>query len=413
MDTAGQAIEAVYREEYALVIAALVGAFGDIGLAEDALQDAIAAALARWPREGVPRRPAAWLTTVARRRGIDALRRRATRLNKQADLAVLAELERQEEPEEEADVVPDVRLQLMFTCCHPSLSRPAQVALTLKTLGGLSTPQIARAFLVPEATLAQRLVRAKRKIRDAGIPFRVPPAELLHERLGAVLLVIYLIFNEGYAPDASADVQRRALADEAIRLGRVLASLMPEEAEVLGLLALMLLHNARRAARVDQDGVLVTLEEQDRSRWDGELITEGQEFAERAAGAGRSGPYQLQAAIAAVHVGRVAAEATDWRAIVALYGRLMDLQPTPVVALNRAAAIAMVAGPEAGLRLIEAPKLHDALGGYQPYHAARADLLRRAGRPGEAAASYRRALILTESAAERAFLERRLAQIKG
>lgn len=363
----------------------------------------------RWPGDGVPARPAAWVVTVARRKAIDALRRRATQSAKQAEILVLAGDDANEPGSDQ--VIPDRRLELMFRCCHPALSLQAQVALTLKAVGGLPTLRIARAFLTPEATLAQRLVRAKRKIRDAGVPFRVPPGELLPRRLELVNLVLYLVFNEGHTASATAEQERRALCDDAIGLARLLVALMAEAPEACGLLALMLLQHSRRGARVDAQGEIVPLDQQDLTLWDHQLIEDGLSMLGRAAKHHRPGPYQIQAAIAATHARSRGADDTDWPHIVDLYDALVRLQPSPVVALNRAAALAMAVGPEAGLEAMAAAPLGVVLQDYQPYHAARADLLRRAGRRDEAAASYRRAMELTDSPAERAFLQRRLAQI--
>jgi RNA polymerase sigma-70 factor, ECF subfamily len=412
------AIERVFRAEYGRVIASLIGTLRDFELAEEALQDAFTVALERWPRDGIPPNPGAWITTTARRRAIDAWRRERQRLEKYAALAQPgAALEDEDHDNMErhdwdGGALTDDRLRLIFTCCHPALALEAQVALTLRTLGGLSTGEIANALLVPEATLGQRLFRAKRKIRDARIPYQVPADHLLPERLDAVLAVVYLIFNEGYAASAGAAVIRRELCAEAIRLGRALQTVMPDEPEVGGLLALMLLHNSRRAARVSAtDDVPVTLEDQDRSRWDQVEIAEGRTLVERALRLGRLGRYQLQAAVAAIHADAQTPNATDWAQIAALYGLLAEVSPSPVVELNRAAAIAMAHGPEDGLALIDRAEVAGPLQGYRWFHAARADLLRRLERCTEAATAYTRALELAENEGERAYLARRLAEV--
>ncbi|MFN8531052.1 MAG: RNA polymerase sigma factor [Anaerolineae bacterium] len=407
MSAAAQ-IETTFREEHGRVLAALISQLGDFELAEDALQDALVEALTHWSKEGVPRNPGAWLTAVARRRAIDRLRRASTR---ERTAAVLADEFDESSDEEEADMesIPDDRLKLMFTCCHPSLALEAQIALTLHTLGGLSTPEIARAFLVTVPTMAQRLARARTKIRDAGIPYRVPPADVLPERLDALLAVIYLIFNEGYCATSGDALTRHDLCGEAIRLGRVMIALMPQSAEVYGLLALMLLHDSRRETRLNAAGELVLLDEQDRTRWDRVKIKEGIALLDEAMTLLDPGPYQVQAAISALHAEAAAPEATDWPQIAALYGTLAMMMPSPVIEVNRAVAIAMAEGPQTGLSL-----LHQIEGveNFYPYHAARADLLRRTTQREPAAEAYERALALCQNSAERAYLQRRLDALR-
>jgi RNA polymerase sigma-70 factor, ECF subfamily len=406
-------VDAAFREEWGRVVATLIRTTGDWDLAEECAQDAFAMALQRWPSDGVPARPGAWLTTAARNRAIDVLRRRAVGAAKLREVAALAPADSGSPPETDHSGVPDDRLRLMFTCCHPALSLEARVALTLRTLAGLTTAEIARAFLASEPTMAKRLVRAKQKIQHAGIPYRVPPAHLLPERVPGVLGVLYLLFNEGYAASAGADLVRQNLSAEAIRLARVLARLMPSEPETGGLLALMLLHDARRLSRLDASGDLVTLEDQDRSVWDAASIGEGIAVLEAALRRGRPGPYQIQAAIAACHATAPAADLTDWAQIALLYERLMSFLPTPVVELNHAVAVGMAAGPSAGLELVASLEATGALAGYHLLPATRADFLRRLGRSAEAAVAYAEALELTSTDAERRYLARRLAETGG
>jgi len=413
-DAVSAAIARAFREERAIVLATLIRKAGDFQLAEDAVQDAFEAAVTQWRRDGVPANPGAWITTAARRRAIDRLRRDRSVADRAERLAELSRLDAQhEEPsmEDESTIVDD-RLRLIFTCCHPALEMPARVALTLRALGGMTTGEIARAFLVAEPTMGKRIVRAKRKIADAHIPYRVPAGEELPDRLRGVLRVVYLIFNEGYAATEGDRLVRGELCDEAIRLGELLCRLMPDDAEAWGLLALMLLHDARRAARVDPSGRYVALDEQDRALWDEDRIRAGLARLERAVRLRRPGEYQLQAAITALHIQAPDAEATDWAQIAELYGALGRLNPSPVVELNRAVAVGLASGPAAGLELLEPLLADPAVERYQPLHAAHAELLSRAGDATGAARAYERAIALTANAVERTELERRLSALR-
>jgi RNA polymerase sigma-70 factor (ECF subfamily) len=411
---AQEAVAAAFNDEWGRIVAALIRRTGDWDLSEECAQEAFAEALRRWPSDGVPDRPGAWLTTVAKNRAIDRLRRerRGAQLLAQ-DASREPEAETMDEHDMDCDEsgIEDDRLRLIFTCCHPALPLEGRVALTLRTLAGLTTAEIARAFLVPEATMAKRLVRAKGKIAGARIPYRVPPAHLLPERTGGVLAVLYLLFNEGYAASGGPDLIRAQLCDEAIRLARALSGLMPDEPETAGLLALMLFHHSHRRARLDAAGDLITLEDQDRTLWDRAEIEEANALLEAALRHRRAGPYQLQAAIAACHTDAAHPAETDWRQIASLYELLAEVMPSPVVSLNRAVAVAMARGPEVGLGMIDELELAGDLAGYHLLHATRADLLRRLGRAGEAAAAYRQALELTGSDAERRFIAKRLTEV--
>jgi RNA polymerase sigma-70 factor, ECF subfamily len=407
-------LEQVFREEYGRIISTLIRTSGSFDLAEEALQEAFTSAASTWERDGAPSNPGAWLTTVAHRKLLDAVRRDQTRTDKQAEVAYettrLQQFAELPLPDDSVEY-PDDRLRLIFTCCHPSLSRETQVALTLRTLGGLTTTEIAHAFLLPETTLAQRLVRAKQKIRLAKIPYEIPSLEIIGDRSLAVQAVIYLIFNEGYAASAGQSLLRNDLCAEAIRLGRVLCELLPNKPENMGLLALMLLQDSRRAARVNDRGELVTLEEQDRSLWDRKEIAEGVRLVETALALGQAGTYQIQAAIAAVHAEASTADETDWRQIVALYEELLRTTSSPVVALNYAAAVAMSEGVERGLTLMELANGSGALDNYYLFHASRADLLRRLNRLEDATAAYQHALSLTTNTVEQNYIRRRLREL--
>lgn len=414
IDPVAAAVARAFRDERAIVLATLIRQAGDFQLAEDAVQDAFEAAVTAWRRSGVPAKPGAWITTAARRRAIDRLRRDRSVADRSERLAELTRLDAEhEEPSmEDESMIVDDRLRLIFTCCHPALELPARVALTLRALGGMTTGEIARAFLVAEPTMGKRIVRAKRKIAEAHIPYRVPADEELPERLRGVLRVVYLIFNEGYAASEGDRLVRGELCDEAIRLGELVSRLMPDESEVLGLSALMLLHDARRAARVDPGGRYVALDEQDRSLWDVDRIDEGLARLERAVRLGRPGEYLLQAAITALQIQAPEGETTDWAQIAELYGALARLNPSPVVELNRAVAVGLADGAAAGLGLLE-PLLGDAtLERYQPLYAAHAELLSRAGNPAGAARAYERAIALSANAVERVELERRLGALR-
>ena len=420
MDAAQRMVAQTFRQEADRILAGLISVVRDFELAQDALADALLIALERWPVEGIPRNPGAWISTIARRKAINRLHRASTLARKQLLLQEVLEREEQQGAEEMDDLsIPDERLKLLFTCCHPALALEAQVALTLQTLGGLSTAEIASAFLVPHATMAQRLVRAKRKIKEAGLPYRVPPVEAIGERVEAVLFVLYLIFNEGYAATSGQELIRHELCDEAIRLARVLTMLLAQESllealpEALGLLALMLLHDTRRDARVGSDGEPLLLEEQDRSLWDQGKKREGLAILEQALHMRQAGPYQIQAAISALHVQAERPEETDWPQIATLYGRLWRLTPSPVIELNRAVAVAMADGPLAGLALLDQPEMQQALASYHLFHAARADLLQRAGRLAEASSAYGEALILCQNEHDRVYLHRRLTEVSA
>jgi RNA polymerase sigma-70 factor (ECF subfamily) len=412
-ESAAGALERAFREERSAVLATLIRRLGDFQLAEDALQDAFAAAAVAWPRDGTPGNPGAWLTTAARRRAIDRLRRARSQADRSERLAELARMAPDPEELPDRQSIEDDRLRLIFTCCHPALAMGARVALTLRMLGGLTTGEVARAFLVSEPTMGKRIVRAKRKIADAHIPYRIPPDHELPDRLQGVLKVVYLIFNEGYAAAEGERLARAELCAEALRLGQLLARLMPDDPEVLGLLALMLLHDARREARVDEAGGFVALDDQDPERWDAVKLEQGRAALEAAIRRRRPGPYQLQAAIAALHIAAPEPEQTDWEQIAELYGALAALDPSPVVAVNRAVAVAFASGPAAGLQMLEPLLAAERLSSYQPLHAAHAELLRRAEDRDGARHAYERAIELSANAVERRELERRLRALAG
>ena len=408
-----QAINSVVREEWGRILASLVKSVGDFQLAEDCLQDAVVSAMHHWARDGLPRSPAAWLITTARRRAIDRLRRDTTFASKQAELSYLLDLENEAGAEPTMDTIPDQRLELIFTCCHPALEEKSRVALTLRTLCGLTTTEIANAFLDAKDAMAQRLVRAKKKIAAANIAYEVPDRDALPDRLSSVLRVIYLVFNEGYSASSGDALVRADLCDEAIRLGRILRSLMPEEAEVGGLLALMLLHDSRRHTRMDTDGTMIALEVQNRARWDRARIAEGAAVLEDVLPRQNLGPYQLQAAISAVHAQSASWDQTDWQQIFLLYERLHDLDPSPVIRMNQAVALSYAVGAHEALGLLDQVADNGGLEAYQPYHAARADMLARCDRREEALEHYEHAMELTDNEKERQFLRRKAMSLQG
>jgi RNA polymerase sigma-70 factor, ECF subfamily len=406
-------IASLYREHYGRILATLIRGLGNFELAEDAMQDAFAAAVEQWPREGVPKNPPAWLASTARHKAIDKARRQSWFGARRDEIQRLIELEMSSDSNDDTDSFPDERLRLIFTCCHPAINRAAQVALSLRTLCGLTTEEIARAFITPAATMAQRIVRAQRKIRTAGIPYEVPPNEALPERLESVMAVIYLVFNEGYRASSGDAVVRNDLCAEAIRLARILVMLMPHESEARGLLALMLLHDSRRETRADANGDLILLEDQDRARWDHRQIVEGLTLVKETMSMGTPGPYAIQAAIAAEHARARRSEDTDWASIAGLYAMLMEMQPTAIIALNHAVAIAMAYGPAHGLGLIAELEASGELDDYYLMWSAKAELLRRMSDFDAAASSYRRALAAVSNSADRRFLERRLAEVES